>query len=100
MMRVSGTPVRIAGVLPARAVWPEDADVFLPLRPALLNDDVRTRRDNMIFDAVARLADGVSIGSAAPDYLTVGTYPVKHALSIAHEAATAGYRIQFRSGTK
>ena len=26
--------------------------------------------------------------------------PVKHALSIAHEAATAGYHIQFRSGTK
>jgi len=27
------------------------------------------------------LPAGVSIGSAAPDYLTVGTYPVKHALS-------------------
>ena len=26
--------------------------------------------------------------------------PVKHALSIAHEAATAGYHIQFRTGTK
>ena len=26
--------------------------------------------------------------------------PVKHALSIAHEAATAGYHIQFRSATK
>jgi hypothetical protein len=26
--------------------------------------------------------------------------PVKHALSIAHEVATAGYHIQFRSGTK
>jgi hypothetical protein len=26
--------------------------------------------------------------------------PVKHALSIAHEAATAGYHVQFRPGTK
>jgi hypothetical protein len=26
--------------------------------------------------------------------------PVKHALSIAHEAATAGYHVQFRAGTK
>jgi hypothetical protein len=26
--------------------------------------------------------------------------PVKHALSIAHEAASAGYQIQFRAGTK
>jgi hypothetical protein len=26
--------------------------------------------------------------------------PVKHALSIAHEAAAAGYHVQFRSGTK
>jgi hypothetical protein len=26
--------------------------------------------------------------------------PVKHALSIAHEAASAGYHVQFRSGTK
>jgi hypothetical protein len=26
--------------------------------------------------------------------------PVKHALSIAHEAASAGYHVQFRAGTK
>jgi hypothetical protein len=33
-------------------------------------------------------------------FVVMPQVPVKHALSIAHEAATAGYHIQFRTGTK
>ena len=47
-------------MLPPRAAWPEDRELFLPLRSTLLSADVRTRRDNMIFQGIARLADGVT----------------------------------------
>jgi putative ABC transport system permease protein len=62
---ISGLPTQVVGVLPARAVWPDTSDLFLPLRPALLNEDVRTRRDNLIFNSFARLADGVPIDRAS-----------------------------------
>lgn len=58
---VSGTPVEIIGVLPPHAVWPDTGDLYLPLRPFAFNDDVRTRRDNMIFQTLARLKDTASI---------------------------------------
>jgi putative ABC transport system permease protein len=59
-LRVAGVPHEIVGILPPRSVWPENITVFLPIRPALLSDDVRTRRDNMIYLALARLRDGVT----------------------------------------
>jgi predicted permease len=59
-VRVGGVPHEIVGVLPPRTVWPERAALFVPL-PAQMSTDVRTRRDNMIFQAVARLNDGVPI---------------------------------------
>ena len=57
-------PVQIVGVLPPRVVWPESTEVVLPMRSALFGEDVRTRRDNMIFGAIARLKDGVSAQAA------------------------------------
>jgi len=58
---VSGVPRQIVGVLPPRAVWPDTAALFLPMRPSLYNEDVRTRRDNLIFSSLARLRDDVPI---------------------------------------
>lgn len=58
---IGGTPHEIVGVLPDRGVWPEEVELFLPLRPSVFDADVRTRRDNMIFLALARLRDGVPI---------------------------------------
>lgn len=64
---IGGTPFQIVGVLPARLAWPEQGELFIPLRPSLLNEDERMRRDNLIFSAVARLSPGVRIeqGNAA-----------------------------------
>ena len=59
-VRIAGVPTEVIGVLPPRAAWPEDRELFLPLRPSLFGEDVRTRRDNMIFQGIARLADGVT----------------------------------------
>jgi putative ABC transport system permease protein len=63
-MRLAGAPVTIAGVVAPARLWPPDTGVWLPMRTALLNDDVRTRRDNMIFLSIARLRDGVPLGQA------------------------------------
>ena len=63
-MRLAGDTVVIAGVVPGDRTWPMNIDLWLPMRTALLNEDVRTRRDNMIFLSIARLGDGVPIEQA------------------------------------
>ena len=60
-VRLAGTVATVAGVIDARQAWPPDVDIWLPIRPSLLDDDTRTRRDNMIFQGIARLRDGVSL---------------------------------------
>jgi putative ABC transport system permease protein len=60
ILRISGRPTRIVGVLPPRGVWPDTTQVFVPLKPSAFGADERTRRDNLIFDALARLRDSVS----------------------------------------
>ena len=62
-LRVGQVPVRIVGVLPADSIWPAEQQIWLPLRPAQFPEDVRTRRDNFIFQAIARLAPGVTIAA-------------------------------------
>lgn len=70
-VRIGGVPHVVVGVLPARASWPEETELFLPLRSFTFNEDVRTRRDNMIFQGLARLADGVTIDQARARVLTI-----------------------------
>ena len=60
-VRISGVPHQVVGILPPRSVWPDTGQVFLPLRPATLHDDERTRRDNLVYQALARLREGVAI---------------------------------------
>jgi putative ABC transport system permease protein len=63
-MTIAGVPVQIVGVLPPKAVWPDTGELFLPLRPAALSEDVRTRRDNLIFQNFARLREDVTLEQA------------------------------------
>ncbi len=72
-IRLAGVPVQIIGVLAPRATWPEDRELFLPLRPSLLSQDVRTRRDNMIFQGIARLADGATREQAEARMRTIAS---------------------------
>jgi len=53
----------IVGVLAPGAQWPLDVDVWVPYRIASENDPDLTRRDNFIFEAVARLAPGATLES-------------------------------------
>jgi putative ABC transport system permease protein len=61
---LGGVPREIVGVLPARQVWPEGMALFVPMNTAGFGPDVRARRDNMIFNALVRLGDGVSVEHA------------------------------------
>ena len=60
----------------------DHTDLWLPLRPALLNEDVRTRRDNMIFQSIARLGHGVPIEQARARVVAIADrVAVEHANS-------------------
>lgn len=56
---LAGEPREIVGVLPAKRVWPADVALFVPMNTADLGPNVTERRDNMIFNALARLPEGV-----------------------------------------
>ena len=56
---LGGEPREIVGVLPAKQVWPGEVALFVPMNTAGLGPDVTERRDNMIFNALARLPDGI-----------------------------------------
>jgi putative ABC transport system permease protein len=60
-VRMAGTPFIVAGVMDTRHSWPLNVDIWLPLVPTSLDADARSRRDNMIFQSVARLRQGVTI---------------------------------------
>ncbi|MBA3268895.1 MAG: ABC transporter permease [Acidobacteria bacterium] len=59
-LRIGSVPHQIVGILAPRAIYPEETQLFLPLRPSLFTDEDRTRRDNLIFQSLARLANGAT----------------------------------------
>jgi putative ABC transport system permease protein len=63
-LRVAGTVSVIVGVVQEERMWPAKQDVWFPLKPALLEDDVRRRRDNMIWLSIARLRSDVPLAQA------------------------------------
>lgn len=70
-LRVGGAVATIAGVVATERMWPPDRDVWSPLRPSQLDDDVRQRRDNMIFLSIARLRADVPLTQARARVATI-----------------------------
>jgi putative ABC transport system permease protein len=66
-VRFGGVPHEIVGVLPDRLAWPENVALYGAMRPSLYAAEDRERRDNMIFQSLARLRDGATLerGNAA-----------------------------------
>ena len=64
VVRLGGRPIEIVGVLPQAAAYPARVDVWTSLDVSTLDEDERTRRDNLIFQAIARLRNGTSIEQA------------------------------------
>ena len=54
-IRIGGVPHTIVGVLASRAIHPEETQIVLPLVPSRFDTADLARRDNMIFEGVARL---------------------------------------------
>ena len=71
-LRLSGQVVTIVGVAPAGRLWPEKRDVWRPMRPALLDDDTKMRRDNMVFLSIARVRTDVPFAQAKARIATIG----------------------------
>ena len=71
-LRLSGRVVTIVGVAPAGRLWPEKRDVWRPMRPALLDDDTKMRRDNMVFLSIARVRTDVPFAQAKARIATIG----------------------------
>jgi putative ABC transport system permease protein len=51
----------IVGVLPPDVRWPLDVDLWVPYRLSSENDPDLTRRDNFVFQGIARLAPGATL---------------------------------------
>ncbi|MGH7625589.1 MAG: ABC transporter permease, partial [Gemmatimonadaceae bacterium] len=62
-VEISAIKRTVVGVLPAGARWPLDADLWMPLRVTSELDPDLQRRDNYIFEAIARLAPGATLES-------------------------------------
>ena len=63
-LRLAGRVATIVGVAPAARLWPGKQDVWLPLRPAVLDQDTSTRRDNMVYLSIARVRPDVPFAQA------------------------------------
>jgi putative ABC transport system permease protein len=85
-IRLAGVPHEIVGVVPARQVWPDDTAAFLPMQTTAFNDDIRTRRDNMIFLGLARLREGVS-----PDAARAQVAAIAERVAQEHPESRAGW---------
>jgi putative ABC transport system permease protein len=59
-LRIGGVPHTVVGVLAPRAVYPETTDLFLPLVTSRYAAEDLARRDNLMFQGLARLASGAS----------------------------------------
>jgi predicted permease len=60
-VEINGIRRTIVGVLPPNARWPLNADMWVPLRFTTEQDPDLQRRDNFIFQAIARLKAGATI---------------------------------------
>jgi putative ABC transport system permease protein len=70
-LELNGRPRRIIGVMPKDSIWPETAQIFLPIAIGTPNANL-LRRDNHIFQAIARLRPGVPIERAQARLTVMG----------------------------
>jgi len=72
-VRFGGVPHEIVGVLPDRLAWPENVALYGAMRPSLYAAEDRERRDNMIFQSLARLRDGATLESGNAALATIAS---------------------------
>ena len=62
-VRMNGFPRVIVGVLPRGTEWPQSARLWAPMRITDPNSPVMARRDNFVYQGVARLRPGETVAS-------------------------------------
>ena len=60
-VRIGGNLATVVGVVEATRLWPMEQEVVVPLPVWQYTEDQRARRDNMIFQAIARLRPGATL---------------------------------------
>ncbi|HYV06906.1 MAG TPA: ABC transporter permease [Blastocatellia bacterium] len=68
---LNGRPYPVVGVMPKDSQWPDDFDIWAPMAVGPNPGPDLMRRDNMIFQAVARLKPGVSTKQATAAMATI-----------------------------
>lgn len=63
VVEINGVKRPIVGVMPRNSRWPLDADVWVPMRVISEQDPDLQRRDNFIFDGIARLKPDATLAS-------------------------------------
>jgi putative ABC transport system permease protein len=76
-IELGGEPHKVIGVMPANSIWPSEADIVKPLAlsPSQLQDV--QRRDNHVFQAVARLKPGIGLPHAQATLTAMGSRVAK-----------------------
>jgi putative ABC transport system permease protein len=69
-LRVNGQPYTIVGVMPERFLFPDNADLWLPLQ---IDPLATTRGEGMLLDVVGRLKPGVTVERAGADFTAIAT---------------------------
>ena len=84
-IRVNDAPATVVGVMPAGFAFPQWAELWQPLRvtPGLADH----ARDQRVFRAVGRLADGMTVSRAQADLATVAA-----ALAATHPDTNEGFQ--------
>jgi putative ABC transport system permease protein len=68
---LNGRPYPVIGVMPKDSQWPDDVEIWVPLAVGPNPSPDLLRRDNMVFNAVARLKPGVSVDRATAAMETI-----------------------------
>jgi predicted permease len=74
---MNGVKRSVVGILPPRAQWPLDGEVWVPLRGVNESDADNRRRDNFVYEAIARLKPGATMESTTAEMGMLATRVAK-----------------------
>ena len=78
-VEVRGAPYTIVGVTRPESTWPTDAEIFLPIGTGGQPNANMLRRDNHVFQVIARLQRGVSVERAQTQLTAMGAAVAREA---------------------
>jgi putative ABC transport system permease protein len=72
-MTVNGRPATVVGVMPKDSQWPDSIELWLPLGFGSTPPDHAMRRDNQVYQSVARLKPGATVEQATAVIKTIAS---------------------------